>query len=240
MFLLSQVKSGNNLKPDIARTIRVRCLKKSFFTVSILVIVGIAGCVHTGVKPGNKVVSGVLKEDTTLSGRIEVNGDLLVPAGITLNLQPGTELVFLPAQNSRVEPRYIFSTTELLVRGTLKALGTSDRPILFTSPVRQPKAWAGIILDRSSTDIIRNVIVEYAEYGVYIVGSSPEITDSLITHTVYGIMVHKDARPKIKNNRIENSQFGIFLGPDAQIIEQGNHFEKIERKYFSPDFSDDA
>lgn len=197
----------------------------------------ISGCAHQGPAPKRKVLSGVITRDTTLSGRIEVNGDLLVAAGVTLTLRPGTELVFLPAANSKIEPRYLFPTTELLVRGTLKAEGTANRPVRFTSPQDMPKSWAGIILDRSSSDTIRHAIVEYAEYGVYAIGSSPEISDSLIEHTIYGILIRKGGKPQIKNCLFKNSRFGIFLGPDAQVTEQGNRYENMEKKAIFPDNS---
>jgi parallel beta-helix repeat protein len=180
---------------------------------------------HTGIKASSKSISGVLKKDTTLSGRIEVNGDLLVPAGVTLSLQPGTELIFLPARNSRVEPRYLFPTTELLVRGTLKSQGTQSKPIRFTSSMEKSKAWAGIILDHSSGDVISNTVIEYANGGIFVIGSSPKITDNQIAHTIYGIVIRKNAQPEIKNNLIKDSRFGIFLGPDARMIEQNNRFE---------------
>jgi hypothetical protein len=193
--------------------------------IFIPTIIAIMGCIPTGIKASSKFVSGVLKQNTTLSGRIEVNGDLLVPLGVTLSLQPGTELIFLPAKNSRVEPRYLFPTTELLVRGTLKAQGTQSKPIRFTSSREKPKAWAGIILDHSSGDVISNTIIEYADGGIFVIGSSPKITDNQIAHTVYGIVIRKNAQPEIKNNLIKNSRFGIFLGPDAGMIEQNNRFE---------------
>lgn len=188
-------------------------------------IIATSGCIHAGVKASNKSISGVLKKDTTLSGRIEINGDLLVPSGVTLSLQPGTELFFLPARNSRVEPRYLFPATELLVRGTLKAQGTKDKPIRFTSLLERPKAWAGIILDHSSGDVISNTVIEYANGGIFVIGSNPRIIDNQIAHTIYGIVIRKNAQPEIKNNLIKDSRFGIFLGPDARMIEQNNRFE---------------
>lgn len=214
-----------NRSVERVRSFRRGPLGYFILPIFILVIIAITGCITTGVKTGSKFVSGVLKQNTTLSGRIEVNGDLLVPSGVTLSLQPGTELIFLPAKNSRVEPRYLFPTTELLVRGTLKAQGTQSKPIRFTSSRKKNKAWAGIILDHSSGDVISNTIIEYADGGIFVIGSSPKITDNQIAHTVYGIVIRKDAKPEIKNNLIKNSRFGIFLGPDAGMIEQNNRFD---------------
>ncbi len=197
---------------------------------SLLLAIIISGCAHQAPVPERAFLSGVITEDTTLSGRIEVNGDVLVPAGVTLMLRPGTEMVFLPAANSKIEPRYLFSATELLVRGTLKVEGTADTPVRFTSPQNMPKAWAGIILDQSSSDIIQHAIIEYAEYGGYAIGSSPKISDSRITHAIYGILIRKGGKPLIENNHFKNCRFGVFLGPDSQVTEQGNRFDEIENK----------
>lgn len=197
----------------------------------------ITGCAHSGLKPDQKTIFGVLKQDKTLSGRVEVSGDLLVPQGVTLTLLPGTTLVFLPARNSHIEPRYLFPATELLVRGTLKAEGTAEHPISFTSPIQKPGAWAGIILDHSSDDIIRHAVVEYARGGIYVIGSHPKILDSTIRHTTYGIMIRKGAEPEIRNNHIENSRFGIFHDSNSHVTENGNHFKEIEKRAIFPEIT---
>ena len=200
-------------------------------------MMGITGCIRHGLKPDKKTISGALNRDKTLFGRVEVSGDLLVPSGVTLTLLPGTELVFLPAKNSRIEPRYLFSTTELLIRGSLKAEGTAERPVRFTSSMKKPSAWAGIILDNSTDDIIRHAVVEYAWAGVYVIGTDPKILDSFISHATYGIVIRKGAEPEIENNRLENCRFGIFHDPGSRVTEQGNRFKEIEKQAIFPEIT---
>ena len=72
------------------------------------------------------VGSGALTSNTTWSGIIRVTNDVIVPAGITLTIEPGTVVLF----------EGISSTTngvDLEVRGQVLANGTEEQPITFTA-----------------------------------------------------------------------------------------------------------
>ena len=62
---------------------------------------------------------GTLTENTVWSGMLKIMGTVTVPAGVTLTIEPGSILKFV--------------TGGLTVQGTLNALGTIERPIIFTS-----------------------------------------------------------------------------------------------------------
>ncbi|MEM6689680.1 MAG: hypothetical protein AAF664_09650, partial [Planctomycetota bacterium] len=65
-------------------------------------------------------VSGTLTEDTTWSGTIHVTGDVTVPEGIQLTIDPDTVVKFADGQF-------------LSALGSVDALGTLTQPIVFTS-----------------------------------------------------------------------------------------------------------
>lgn len=72
-------------------------------------------------------VSGALSGGaTTWSGVIHVTGDVIVPAGHVLTIQPGT-LVLLNGVASGD------GGTDIQVNGTIRSLGTSDDPVTFTA-----------------------------------------------------------------------------------------------------------
>ncbi len=86
----------------------------------------------SALDPGTEVtVSGDLSlidpaGTSTFSGIVHVTGDVLVPAGHTLNIEPGT-LVLLDGVASGS------GGTDIEVVGNLQSLGTETRPITFTA-----------------------------------------------------------------------------------------------------------
>ncbi len=66
----------------------------------------------------------------------------------TVTINPDVVLSIIPDTSTRIE---FAPAASLVVRGSLQALGASDRPITFTSAVSQTAcAWAGIIFDIDS------------------------------------------------------------------------------------------
>ena len=124
---------------------------------------------------------GTLTQDTRLwtSARpYVINQDILVPAGVTLTIEPGVTLQFGADRVLRVEG------------GRLLAEGTAEQPIYFT---RQGAGyWGGILLYNSPADNrIRHAVIEYTReviaaprtHGVSAYNSRITIADSIIRHT---------------------------------------------------------
>ncbi len=70
--------------------------------------------------PAVQTVSGVISANTTWSGTVQVTGNLNLPAGITITIQPGTVVKF--------NGGLLFT-----VSGTIDARGSSSQPITFTA-----------------------------------------------------------------------------------------------------------
>ncbi len=81
-------------------------------------------------------VSGTLAGDTVWSGIVHVIADVVVPAGRTLTVQPGT-LVLLDGAASGS------SGVDIDARGSLVSLGSASRPVTFTA-ADPAKAWGEI------------------------------------------------------------------------------------------------
>jgi uncharacterized repeat protein (TIGR01451 family) len=78
-----------------------------------------------------------------------LTGDVTVPAGMTLTVEPG--VVVMAAQSA-----------ELLVQGHLEAVGTPTEPITFTSQVDTgPEQWSGLVFD-GGTGRLSHATVRYA------------------------------------------------------------------------------
>lgn len=158
------------------------------------------------------------RQDTTLTPDkpIIMDGPIFVPQGVTVNIEPGTEIFFTPYQfgvkDSNGAPTFGFYSW-LIVEGSLKAAGTAEEPILFTSSRLQdtlfkenPAQWRGIrFLPNSQDNILRHTVIKNALIGVEV--DSVSITPS----------------PKvlIQNTHIRNMGVhgivGVGVAPDAAI-----------------------
>ena len=173
--------------------------------------------------PLRQELAGVISSDLTLSGEILLTGDLLILPGRTLTLLPGTTMRVRSAESSKIDPEYLSSLTEILVRGTLKAEGSAEAPISF-SPERAGSdgeiAWAGIILDRSASSSLRFVEIEGAEQGILSIFSAPQLSDNTIRHCRYGMVVQGAGTAVISANHIEAGEGGLFVlaGASPEIV----------------------
>ncbi len=164
---------------------------------------------------GQAFVSGELKINTRWFGEIVVEGDVIVPRGITLSIEPGTRILVRANQDrlqSGKDPRKI----EIIVSGTLLANGIEQGgEILFTSSSVNPGVgdWHGIVLkNRSKPSVLRSCIVEYAYKGVTSYGSAPHITDSEIRFNEYaGISCEIRSAARIDNCVLVRNDFAGLL-----------------------------
>ncbi len=132
-------------------------------------------------------VGGAISGEVTLSGRVRVTEDLLVPAGSTLVLSPGTVLSFDKEESSKVDPEYFFGGTEIVVRGTLRA---SEAEFRF------PGRTGGIVVDGGRAHL-SNCRVSGGEAGISVLrGGRVEADGPLrITDCRVGVAFFPDQGP---------------------------------------------
>lgn len=159
------------------------------------------------------VLSGVVTGHRVLRGEVYLADDARVAPGAVLELRPGTTVYVRSAEGTQIDPEYLSSLTELLVRGRLDIHGTARRPVRFIplTPVSpdQP-AWAGITLTGAEGGRIVGARIEQAETAVLCIASSPEIRANVFTGNRYGIIAQQGSAPRILDNRIEKGEGGIF------------------------------
>ena len=102
-------------------------------------------------------ISGTLVEDETWAGYVPVSGDVTVPVGITLVIDPGSVVGFSDADRSSAgrDPNRV----ELVVEGTLDA---SAGPITFRSINEDPSSleWYGIRVESGGAATLTDVTVQ--------------------------------------------------------------------------------
>ncbi len=138
---------------------------------------------------GTVAHSSTWKDAGTL---MHLSSDLTIAAGVTLSIQPG--VVLLPKA--------------IIVKGTLKAEGTAEEPIVFTGD--EEKAWGewqNIKFEPGSgKSVLDHVEVKYGGFisgsgGVEISAASPTITNSVFyKNKGYGILSPDGGSPEIAAN----------------------------------------
>lgn len=198
---------------------------KTKLLIGLLVVgvVLIAGCAYfmlegapAGELPSENVPSGVvtkagtLEQDETWSGEICVTDHVFVPEGITLTIEPGTVIKFKHYKGYK-EP---WKRLCIGVKGTLKAIGTPEKQIWFTSDASDPVHgdWGTIHIAESKGNIIDHAIVEYAFMSIEFWTASGTVSNSIIRWiTSEGIYMER-SNPTIENNTIYGTGFnGIAM-----------------------------
>jgi parallel beta-helix repeat protein len=107
-----------------------------------------------------------LWHDTVWSGEVLIDGILTVAPGTTLEIRPGTTIrfTFFDSNNDGLGEHEIF------IQGVLRALGSAEAPIRFTSAESSPQsgAWGAINLMASEVaSELSFCVIEYAYRGFH-------------------------------------------------------------------------
>ena len=107
------------------------------------------------------VLAEAVTSDTTLSGRVTIAEDLLVPQGVTLTFLPGTVVTVVPSEGTRTDSQFVTTETEIVVRGSLVLEGTS-----IGTKSRARGSWGGIIAVTPEAKVtMENARVSGAQFG---------------------------------------------------------------------------
>ncbi len=175
------------------------------------------------------MLTGEVTKDRTLAGSYVVKDDFVVPRGITLTVEEGTNLSFE-------------EETSLIVRGTLIAEG-KGAPIDFI-PVGENR-WKGILIERAaimadnvrirgavtalaiydSEGIIENALLKDNDTGITLSGiPSPVFRSSTVSGNITGVRLERtDA--KITGNNIFQNKDGIQVMVFSGEIKENNIFD---------------
>jgi thermitase len=154
-------------------------------------------------------LSGNLPHDEIWVGNFTLTGDVTVPSGITLTIEPGSEITFP-------------SGKEFYVYGTLLAEGTSRKRIIFDSQSSQNSHIVRFNNSSSSNSSLEYCRFQYANKGIHLYDSDPDIKNCEIEDCYYGIY-NNQGRPLIDDNDITDCSYGIY-----NYNSQGEHCFEIK------------
>lgn len=199
----------------------------------------------------NLTTTGRLIDNETWRGEILISGDIEIPRGITLTVQPGTIIRFTAGQDDRstggwedlaIPERVYFPDDPpavpakmivISVKGTLDARGTAEQPILFTSDSPEPKLndWQSISLEEGGTVKLDNAVVEYNYWGLQVNANRPQLTlvNSIFRHiATCGVCTGNHpifTTVEISGNTFQDCQHeGVDTHAEQQLIVKNNLF----------------
>ncbi|HBZ01009.1 MAG TPA: hypothetical protein DEO84_06785 [candidate division Zixibacteria bacterium] len=151
-------------------------------------------------------------------GLIIINGDVTVPSGKTLTILPGTDVEFV-YNFDRCASGSSHSKSELVINGTLNALGTLNDPIVFESsrPTLQGAGqWYGIRVEGYGHVNLDYCEIKHADYGIRSNGHSYLAVNHTLMDLNTSAGIYMNVYPNsatISNSRIQNSgTYGIYCG----------------------------
>ena len=99
---------------------------------------------------------------------------------MTLVIQAGVKVLFLANSDDQSSGQRL-SDSELLVKGTLSAIGTADAPVVLSSSnaVASAGDWGGIYLEQNANLTLTYAHLSYTGYGI----NSVNIKSVGITHS---------------------------------------------------------
>ena len=162
---------------------------------------------------GNSAIekAGIITQDETWSGEILITEDIIVPEGVTLKIEAGTVVKFKHCRDYKE-----LLKLGIVVHGTLKALGTPENQIWFTSDAEDPMNgdWRMIrLVNAEASSLINYSIIEFAQQGINLWNSSPRIANSIVRWNNWeGIYLESYCEPLIEYCLIyENGYNGIAM-----------------------------
>ncbi|MEW6752374.1 MAG: right-handed parallel beta-helix repeat-containing protein [Candidatus Latescibacterota bacterium] len=128
--------------------------------------------------PGSAQLLRIERSDTW-SGQVTLAGDVRVPAGMTLNIDPGTDIRVLTGDD-QPDPNGTYpDRTELIVQGALLVDGNMEEgPVTFCSADNPTlnTAWGGLRTDSGAQATFHWVRIENATRGIHLNGT-PALLD---------------------------------------------------------------
>jgi len=186
------------------------------------------------------------RSDTILEGEVRLSGECLVPRGVTLEILPGTKMLFVPEDRDGDG----WGDALLRVEGRIRAEGRPGAPVTFSSAGdeggrRRVGDWEALVLDFSRGNLFRYVVVEYSRHSIHahfsegkivrsliagnndgcrMGGSSFLMEENLVRYNLSKGLNFRDCANTVRNNEITANGNGIFMfEKDSGTVISGNN-----------------
>ncbi len=142
----------------------------------------------------------------TWSGIVRINGIVTVKKGAHLTIAPGTRIEFVRIDRDGDA----IGDGEILIEGSLTAIGTSSAPILLTSAEAAPMKsdWKYLYLDFAQKGEVEYIVSEYAYSGIQVHFCRASVKNSIFRHNVDGVRF-STVNIELSGNRIYDNTNGL-------------------------------
>lgn len=162
------------------------------------------------------VPAGKIRRDLTWGlnlSPLRLSGDITVPAGRTLTLAAGVNLVFSDVDEGQTG--YKREACEFIVEGTLIAQGSVEQPIRLVSASALPGRtdWDGIRIVAAAdqaASIIKHVEIAGAEKGLALYSSQSVVSDLLARYCQTGFSLNGLTSLNINGLKFSDCDTGIY------------------------------
>ena len=190
-------------------------MKNLLLVIFALLLFGCVGAVPLTAPAAPEqlpIIGGTLSGDLVLDGHYLLTADLQVPAGITLTIKPGTIIFIEPSDSTKIDPEFLSREVEVLVRGSLRAIGTPSRPIVIKPRSADQHAilWSGLQLLDSEQVHLEHLRLEQAEGGPLCINASPLVKSLQVVRSRYGVLLQQRSAPSITDSLLLDGEAGLF------------------------------
>ena len=160
--------------------------------------------------------AGILRNNTVWTGTVKVSGRLLVKRGVTLKIDPGTVVKFVPAKQDDTG----LAQCGMLVRGTIIADGLPGARIRFTSAAQRPRPgdWGEIQIIKSKGSSFTDCDFRYGGWGLHIHHTKIKISDCTFMRNSFGGIRGKGGKVEIAGCVLKGMQIGMRYWKGAPYI----------------------
>lgn len=186
----------------------------------LLVIYLFLGCL---VAQGAIVPGGQIQTDTiwmVTESPYLIEDDLIIDSGVTLTIEPGVEVRFANVNKDGGES----NRAELMVYGTLRAVGNLNYPIRFTAEEETVDmgSWGGIYLYEAGSQL-SYVQIDRATTALVISKGAILEWSKIIHNLQTGVQVAETANVNLIGNEFTYNRVGLFLSGIGKV--QENRFQ---------------
>ena len=199
---------------------------------------------------------GTLWTNTTFSpsgSPYSVLGDLTVPKGVTVTIEPGVTMNFQTSDQMKAGANT--SKVEFNVSGSLNAVGSATQPVVFSSPGGSSGSWYGLVLETEASNTklshlqseratygiryastgtgnsLDHLTLKTNQYGIYIIAGSPGLDIIHATANQYGVYATAPGAFSLTNGLFHgNTSYGLYTyassGKSASVSINSSTFDK--------------
>lgn len=184
--------------------------------------------------PPPKPLTGSLTGDIRWRGTVKLAGDVVLDEKSRLTIAPGTTVLFLPPPpgEDRLVDHPHFPGSELIVRGTVAAEGTPERPIVFRylDPSAPAGSWGGINLQQSPQALFRYCRFTQADSALHSQESRLSVTESLFEGNRVALRFHT-SEVLFERNLVRRNGTGVRFHFGSPVI-RFNDIRENDKGFF--------